>query len=184
MHGRISGRVPKQPDERFDLRLRHAPTLRDRRHASHFLRYSSEMPTVLTLPFLHLVLQHHEIGVHRGRRWGFREVFGLGTLQNLPFVTLAMKVKQAYEGRRPPTHEGWPAQREALQWLVDKGRDGIYALEPLGIRVKRTPFQRYYVDDGNHRALALYVLGEATIRAHLTPPKPRATVSVGRRTRS
>lgn len=125
------------------------------------------MTKVIMVPFVHLVLNHREIGVHRDRRWGFRAVFGFPTLHNLPFVRLATKVKRAYEGRDVPSHEGWPAQRDALKWLVDKGRDGIYALDEKGIKVQPTPFQRYYIADGNHRALALYILGESEIRARI-----------------
>lgn len=119
------------------------------------------------VPFAHLVLHHREIGLHRGRKWGFRDVFGFRTLHNLPFLTLANRVKAAYEGKDVPSHEGWPAQREALQWLVDKGRDGIYALDDKGVKVQRTPIDRYYLSDGNHRALALYILGESVIRARI-----------------
>ena len=119
------------------------------------------------VPFSHLVLNHRDIGLHRGRRWGFRDVFGFRTLRDLPFLTLASKVKRAYEGSDVPSHEGWPAQREALRWLVDKGRDGIYALDEKGIKVEYTPIERYYISDGNHRALALYVLGNSEIRARI-----------------
>jgi hypothetical protein len=125
------------------------------------------MSKVIMVPFTHLVLNHREIGIHRDRRWGFRDVFGFRTLHDLPFVKLASEVKRAYEGRDVPSHEGWPAQREALKWLVDKGVAGIYALDEKGIRVLFVPFQRYYIADGNHRALALYVLGESEIRARL-----------------
>jgi hypothetical protein len=125
------------------------------------------MSKVIMVPVAHLVLNHREIGVHRDRRWGFRDIFGFRTLHDLPFVRLAGKVKRAYEGRDVPSHEGWPAQREALRWLVDKGRDGIYALDEKGIRVQFVPFQRYYIADGNHRALALYILGEGEIRARI-----------------
>ena len=125
------------------------------------------MSEVITVPFSHLTLNHREIGRHRGRRWGFREVFGFPTLQNLPFVHLASKVKRAYTGAKVPSHEGWGAQREALRWLVDRGRDGIYALDEQGIEVKRSPFRSYFISDGNHRALALYILGDDEIRAHL-----------------
>jgi hypothetical protein len=125
------------------------------------------MSKVIMVPFTHLVLNHREIGLHRGRKWGFRDVFGFSTLHDLPFVKLASKVKHAYEDRDVPSHEGWPAQRDALKWLVDKGRDGIYALDEKGIRVQHTPFQRYYISDGNHRALALYILGESEIRAQI-----------------
>ena len=130
------------------------------------------MSKVIMVPFSHLVLSHSEIGLHRGRRWGFREVFGFPTLHNLPFLRLASKVRNAYQGKDVPSHEGWAAQREALQWLVDKGRDGIYALDEKGIKVQYTPFgttrsERYYISDGNHRALALYVLGAGEIRARL-----------------
>lgn len=120
------------------------------------------------MPFTLLVINHREIGCHRGRRWGFREVFGFPTLQNLPFIHLASKVTRAYEGQAVPSHEGWPAQREAIQWLVDQGCDAIYALDEEGIEIKPTPFRSYAITDGNHRALALYVLGESTVRAHLS----------------
>jgi len=132
--------------------------------------YRSEMSKVIMVPFSHLVLHHGEIGLHRGRKWGFRDVFGFRTLHDLPFLKLAGRVKSAYEGRDVPSHEGWPAQREALQWLVDKGRDGIYALDDKGIKVQYMPLvhaKRYYIADGNHRALALYVLGEGEIRARI-----------------
>jgi hypothetical protein len=125
------------------------------------------MSKTIKVPFAHLVFLHREIGCHRGRRWGFRAVFGFPTLQNLPFVHLANKVKRAYEGKETPSHEGWPAQREALHWLVDRGRDGIYALDESGIQVKATPFRRYCITDGNHRAIALYLLGESLVRARI-----------------
>jgi hypothetical protein len=122
---------------------------------------------VITVPFSRLVFQFHEIGIHRGRRWGFREVFGFRTLRDLPFLTLASKVKAAYAGKGVPAHEGWPAQREALRWLVDKGLDGIYALDDKGLEIKATPFGRYYIIEGNHRALALYILGAKEVRAQV-----------------
>ena len=126
------------------------------------------MSDVIKVPFTRLVLNHHEIGCHRGRRYGFRHVFGFPTLLNLPFMHLATRVKHAYEGKSTPRHEGWPAQREALQWLVERGRDEIYALDDnKGIKVKLTSFQSYAITDGNHRALALYILGESQIRARL-----------------
>lgn len=126
------------------------------------------MPKVITVPFERLVLNHREIGCHRGRRYGFRVVFGFPTLQNLPFLHLANRVKRAYEGKDVPRHEGWPAQREAIQWLVDQGRDAIYALDDAAlIKVKPTPFRTYAITDGNHRALALFVLGERKIRAEI-----------------
>jgi len=126
------------------------------------------MSDTITVPISHLVLRHNDIGLHRGRRWGLREIFGFRTLRDLPFLKLAQKVKRAYERSDVPSHAGWPAQRDALQWLVDKGRDGIYALDDKGIRLVHTPFQRYYLRDGNHRALALYVLGEETLRARIS----------------
>lgn len=119
------------------------------------------------VPVARLVLNHSEIGLHRDRRWGFRDIFGFRTLHNLPFLKLAHRVKRAYEGHDVPSHEGWPAQQEALRWLVDRGRDGIYALDENGIRVQHTPYQRYYICDGNHRALALHILGEGEIRARI-----------------
>jgi hypothetical protein len=122
---------------------------------------------VITVPFSLLALYYREIGIHRRRRWGFGAVFGFRTLQDLPFIRLASKVKQAYEGTDVPAHEGWPAQREAIKWLVDKGRDGIYALDTKSIKIERTSFRSYYLTEGNHRALALYVLGDAELRARI-----------------
>lgn len=126
------------------------------------------MPKLIKVPFERLVFNLREIGCHRGRQWGFREVFGFPTLVNLPFVHLASRVKRAYHGTDTPRHKGWPAQREALQWLVDRGKDDIYALEG-DINLKLTPFRSYAIHDGNHRALALYVLGERELRANLKP---------------
>lgn len=136
------------------------------------------------VPFARLVLCHREIGLHRDRRWGFRDVFGFRTLYDRPFLDLATRVKRAYEGADVPSHDGWPAQREALRWLVNKGREGIYEIDPKGIRVKSkaqgvvgahragatvriAPLQRYYIADGNHRALALYILGDSEVRARI-----------------
>lgn len=119
----------------------------------------------ISVPLSHLVIMHREIGIHRGRKAGFRDVFGFHSLQDLPFVKLASKVKDAYEGHRVPPHDGWPAQREALQWLVDKGREEIYALNAdKPIQVRECHYQRYYIKDGHHRLLALYILGDTEIR--------------------
>jgi len=125
------------------------------------------MSSLIKVSFEHLVFLHHEIGSHRDRQWGFRAVFGFPTLQKLPFVHLASKIKRAYEGKDIPSHEGWPAQREAVHWLVEQGCAGIYALDEKGIKLRATPFRSYYITDGNHRALALYILGENMVRARL-----------------
>lgn len=129
-------------------------------------RYTVDMAKKISVPFTQLVYNHREIGCHRGRQWGFRAVFGFPTLMNLPFVHLASKVKRAYDGHDTPKHEGWIAQREALRWLVERGRDGIYALDE-NIEVKATPFRAYAIIDGNHRAIALYILGETKVSALL-----------------
>jgi hypothetical protein len=121
----------------------------------------------ISVPCGQLVIYLREFGIHRGRRSGFRDVFGYQTLHDLPFTRLANKVKDAYEGRHVPDHGGWSAQHTALQWLVDKGRDGIYALDSKGIKVRPSPYQRYYIADGHHRALALFILGETEIRARV-----------------
>lgn len=119
---------------------------------------------LLTIPFDDLVLDHSEIGVHHGRKYGFRDVFGFRTLRDLPFTKLAKKVKAAYLGEDIPKHKGWPAQREALQWLVDKGRDALYQLKD-DIRVTPGPHRTYFILGGNHRSLALYILGDNSVRA-------------------
>ncbi len=119
---------------------------------------------LITIPFDDLVLDHSEIGVHRGREYGFRDVFGFRTLRDLPFTRLAKKVKAAYEGKDVPKHKGWPAQREALRWLVDKGADALYQLKD-DIRVSPGPGRTYYILGGNHRSLALYILGADSVRA-------------------
>lgn len=119
------------------------------------------------MPSTHLVLNYREIGLHRARQWGFATIFGFPNLYGVPFLKLARRVKHAYEGWNVPSHEGWPSQREALQWLIEKGVQGIYNLDPDGIQVKYTPQNRYFIADGNHRALALYILGENAFRAQI-----------------
>jgi hypothetical protein len=119
---------------------------------------------LITIPFDDLVLNHSEIGVHRGRKYGFRDVFGFRSLRDLPFLKLAKKVKAAYEGSDVPDHKGWPDQREALRWLVDKGRDAMYQFKD-DIRVIPGPGRTYYIRGGNHRSLALYILGAPDVRA-------------------
>jgi len=121
---------------------------------------------LVTIPFDDLVLAHSEIGVHRGRKYGFRDVFGFRTLRDLPFTKLAKKVKAAYTGEDVPKHKGWPDQREALRWLVDKGADAMYAFKD-DIRVTPGPSKTYYIVGGNHRSLALYILGADGVRAQV-----------------
>lgn len=140
------------------------------------------MSSEIRVPFSRLVLYHGEIGIHRGRKAGFGDVFGFYSLRDQPFVKLAKRVKRAYEGSDVPSHDGWPAQREALRWFVEQGRDAIYAKDDKPIRVQHTPFQSYYIIDGHHRALALFVLGENDIKARLDGTAPM--ISVGRRMRS
>ena len=118
----------------------------------------------VTVSFDDLVLYHSNIGLHRGRKYGMRDVFGFDTLRDCPFRKLAKKVKDAYEGTDVPDHKGWPAQREALKWLVDKGADAMYQLKDE-IRVTRGPGRSYYLVGGNHRSLALYILGADGVRA-------------------
>lgn len=119
---------------------------------------------LISIPFDDLVLDHSEIGVHRGRDYGFRDVFGFRTLRDLPFTKLAKKVKAAYEGKDVPDHKGWPAQREALRWLVDKGLDAMYQFKD-DIRVSPGSSRTYHILGGNHRSLALYILGADGVRA-------------------
>lgn len=122
---------------------------------------------LVTIPFDDLVLYHSNIGLHRGRKYGMRDVFGFRSLSNLEFRKLAKKVKEAYEGTDVPKHKGWPAQREALKWLVDKGSEAMYAFKDH-IRVTPGPRKSYYLLGGNHRALALYILGAEGVKAVVT----------------
>jgi hypothetical protein len=124
----------------------------------------ADLSDLITIPMEDLVLAHSEIGVHRGRKYGFRDVFGFRTLHDLPFTRLANKVKAAYLGEDVPKHKGWPDQREALKWLVDKGADAMYLFKD-DIRVTPGPGRRYYISGGNHRSLALYILGAPSVRA-------------------
>jgi len=119
---------------------------------------------LVTIPFDDLVLYHSNIGLHRGREYGMRDVFGFRSLSNVPFRKLAKKVKAAYESTDIPNHKGWPAQREALKWLVDKGVDEMYQFKDH-IRVLSGRGRTYYLLGGNHRSLALYILGAGSIRA-------------------
>jgi hypothetical protein len=134
----------------------------DKFHMSHKKKIDPE--DMVSILFDDLILNHNEIGIHRGREHGFRDVFGFRTLYNLPFVKLAKKVKKAYEGEDVPKHKGWPAQREALQWFVDKGHEALYQFKDH-VRVSPGPGRTYYILGGNHRALALYILGSSDIRA-------------------
>lgn len=119
---------------------------------------------LITVPMDDLVLAHSEIGVHRGRKYGFRDVFGFRTLKDQPFTKLAKKVKAAYLGEDVPRHKGWPDQREALKWLVDKGAEAMYQFKD-DIRIYPGHGRTYYIAGGNHRSLALYILGADSIRA-------------------
>lgn len=116
------------------------------------------------ISFDDLVLFHSDIGTHHDRRYGLRDVFGYYDLSEMQFTRLAKKIKAAYEGKDVPGHRGWPAQREALRWFIEKGIDGIYQIDG-NIRVLRRSGHTYYLDDGNHRSFALYVLGADGIRA-------------------
>jgi hypothetical protein len=129
--------------------------------------YTRGMSKEISVPFSQLVLYHREIGIHRGRKAGFREIFDFYTLHDLLFTKLAGKVKDAYEGRHVPSHRGWSDQREALRWFVEQGRDAIYALDTKPIGLRPCHYGRYYISEGNHRALALYILGESEIQAKL-----------------
>lgn len=122
---------------------------------------------LISVQFVQLVLFHREIGTHRGSRIGFRDVFKFRTLCGVPFTHLASKVKDAYDGRHVPSHDAWSAQRDALRWFVERGRDGIYALDTK-IKVRHSPFRSYYLVDGHHRALALFILGETEIKVALS----------------
>lgn len=134
---------------------------------------------LITIPFDKLVLSHGEIGIHRGRKFGFRDVFGFRTLQNVSFVRLAKKVKAACEGTDVPRHKGWPAQRETMRWFVDQGAEALYQLND-DILVYKEPDGIYALAEGNHRALALYVLGAESIQAHIIKKQPvRAWSRVG-----
>ena len=133
---------------------------------------------LITIPFADLFLVHREIGIHRGRKYGFRDVFGFQTLLDLPFIRLAKKVKDAYEGKEVPKHKGWPKQREVLQWFVDRGSEALYQLKD-DIRVYKRP-DGYYLGEGNHRSLALYILGADSVRAAVEKRKtPTALPRIG-----
>ena len=113
-------------------------------------------------------MYHSNIGLHRGRKYGMRDVFGYRSLRDLPFDRFAKKVKKAYEGSDVPKHKGWPAQRDAIAWLVEKGKkDGIDSMYQFkdDIRVQRGNNHMFYILGGNHRALALFILGADSIRA-------------------
>jgi len=127
------------------------------------------------VPFDQLLSKRGEIGFHRGRRWGLRETLGFNAIEDLSFSHLARRVKRAYAGDAPK-HRGWQAQREAIRWLVDRGCEGIYALDEMGIVVypAHPPATRpYRIKDGHHRALALYILGASDVRATVAAT-PRA----------
>ena len=127
---------------------------------------------LITIPFDKLVLSHREIGVHRGRKYGFRDVFGFKTLQDQPFTKLAQKVKAAYEGTDVPDHKGWLKQYETLKWFVDRGADAMYQFKD-DIRVYKQGGGTYALAEGNHRALALYLMGADSVRVAVEKKPPQ-----------
>lgn len=131
---------------------------------------------LVTIPFDNLVLAHREIGVHRGRKHGFRTVFGFTTLLDQPFTKLAKKVKAAYEGTEVPNHVGWPKQYETLKWFVDRGSDAMYQFKD-DIRVYKEDAGIYALAEGNHRALALFIMGADSVRAAVVKRKSGQTWS-------
>ncbi len=118
---------------------------------------------LVTVAFDDLVIGLREFGLHRGRDAGFGEVFGFSSLRGRRFTKIAKRVKKAYEGKKVPDHWGWPDQRDALKWLVDKGTDAMYAFKD-DIRVRRGHDDTYYILGGHHRLLALYILGAESAR--------------------
>src|SRR3982751_5104922 len=122
--------------------------------------------TTTQVPFSSLVLYHQEIGIHRGRTVGLRDLFGYRTLSGVPFLDLARRVRDAYKCQAVPKRSGWAAQREALRWFVDRGRDGISNLDDPA-RVREIHARRYELLDGHHRALALHILGDDSIQARV-----------------
>ncbi len=131
------------------------------------------------VPFSSLVLYHQQIGIHRGRTVGLRDLFGYRTLRGVPFLDLARRVRDAYEGRSVPKRDGWLEQREALRWFVERGRDGICALRHRPC-VREIHARRYEFLDGHHRALALHILGENSIQAHVKHGSTYRRISSGR----
>lgn len=137
---------------------------------------------LITIPFDKLILAYSEIGIHRDRKHGLGAIFGFRTLRGVPFLRLAKKVKIAYLGEAVPGHKGWPAQREVLRWFVDKGPEALYQLEERAHVVPAN--NAYHLSNGNHRSLALYILGADCLRAVVGGADPR-TIStfLGRRHR-
>lgn len=120
---------------------------------------------LITIPWSDLYIHLSNFGTHRGRKYGFRDVFGHSSLSGMRFEKLAREVKDAYEGRDVPDHKGWKKQKEALQWLVDKGKDAMYEFKKPIVVFRGSHKHTYYIDNGHHRSLALYILGADGIRA-------------------
>jgi len=114
------------------------------------------------VPFSQLMLYYSEIGVHRGRKHGFGAVFGYRTLRGVMFTSLARRVRDAFEGKKVPSHKGWPAQRDQMKWFVEQGRDALIAMGEA--KVWPAFNDRFYISDGHHRALALFILGDSELR--------------------
>jgi hypothetical protein len=120
---------------------------------------------LVAIPFRDLYIHLTDFGTHRGRKYGVGEVFGYWSLDGLRFDKLAKKVKAAYEGKDVPDHKGWKKQREALRWLVDQGEGAMYEFKKDIWVFPRSDRGTYYINDGHHRALALYILGADGVRA-------------------
>jgi len=123
------------------------------------------------IPFAQLYLLHGDIGTHatsaapnRTVEHGFARTFRFPSLRDVPFIDLAWRVKAAYDGTREAENAlAWSVQRKVIDNFVKLGRDGMYACEePIVVKPRAIG---YHLRGGNHRALALYVLGEENLLA-------------------
>ena len=126
---------------------------------------------MITVPLADLRMLHPDIGdkwLDRKLIGGLSSVFALGDLFGRPFTDLAQPVQRAFLDQPPPPSVVWDRERRRLESLYLLNPEGIRSLNRT-VGLPRVAADRgvYYLEDGNHRCLALYLLGEATLEADL-----------------
>lgn len=104
----------------------------------------------------------------RVRGDGYAKTLGLGAIEYTPFAPVAKAVRDAYSARPAIPHTRWAYLRGRVEEFYVLGAAGIYAIKSDPIEVYMHD-GKHYLFSGNHRALALFILGEKTLEATSKP---------------